>query len=218
MRIKQPLIKSNYQLIRIWFEFYKLALRDSRLNNNFKKTKKYYEPWGNVTNLKFDEWYKSHEHLFILKITEIKKIPKNKNALNVSIPLSQTITESLKQLKALLKEKQSENRPNSYEFTKGIKIKGKTLYEIQLIYTIWVDLKKPPINTKFISEVVNRLKNRPRSKWVPYIIQIQPKKLRDGTFEYSDEQIRQMRRYIKKAENICYSVSLGQFPGRSTLN
>lgn len=215
---KRVLIKSNYQLIRLWFEFYKLALKDDRLTQNFEKTKKYYQPWGDVSDIKFDDWYKSHSHLFLLKITEIKRVPRNKNVLNVSIPLSQTITESLRQLKELLLEKQSENRPNSYEFTKGININGKTLYEIQLIYTIWLDLNKPPINTKFIYEVVTRLRNRPRAKWVPYIVQIQPKKLRDGSFEYTDDQIRQMRRYIKKAEQICHSVSLGQFPGKSSLN
>ena len=216
--IKRPQIKSNYQLIRLWFEFYKLALKDDRLSLNFETTKKYYQPWGDVSDIKFDDWYKSHSHLFLLKITEIKRVPRNKNVLNVSIPLSQTITESLRQLKELLLEKQTENRPNSYEFTKGININGKTLYEIQLIYTIWLDLNKPPINTKFIYEVVTKLRNRPRSKWVPYIVQIQPKKLRDGSFEYTDDQIRQMRRYIKKAEQICHSVSLGQFPGKSSLN
>lgn len=216
--MKRVVVKSNYQLIRLWFEFYKLALKDDRLTQNFEKTKKYYQPWGDVSDIKFDDWYKSHSHLFLLKITEIKRVPRNKNVLNVSIPLSQTITESIRQLKELLLEKQSENRPNSYEFTKGININGKTLYEIQLIYTIWLDLNKPPINSKFIYEVVDRLRNRPRAKWVPYIVQIQPKKLRDGSFEYTDDQIRQMRRYIKKAEQICHSVSLGQFPGKSSLN
>ena len=215
---KRLQIKSNYQLIRLWFEFYKLALKEDRISLNFDKTKDYYQPWGDITDIKFDDWYKSHSHLFLLKISEITRVSKNKNVLNVSIPLSQTVTESLRQLKELLIEKQSENRPNSYEFTKGIKINGKTLYEIQLIYTIWLDLNKPPINSKFIYEVVTRLRNRPRAKWVPYIVQIQPKKLRDGSFEYSDEQIRQMRRYIKKAEKICQSVSLGQFPGKSSLS
>jgi hypothetical protein len=211
-------LKSNYQLIRLWFEFYKLALTDNRLFLNFEKTKKYYQPWGDITDIKFDDWYKSHSHLFLLKISEITRVSKNKNVLNVSIPLSQTVTESLRQLKELLVEKQSENRPNSYEFTKGIKINGKNLYEIQLIYTIWLDLNKPPINSKFIYEVVTRLKNRPRAKWVPHIIQFQPKRLGNERLEYTDEQIRQIRRHIKKAEKICQSVSLGQFPGKSSLS
>ena len=215
---KRVLIKSNYQLIRLWFEYYKLAIKDDRLNQNFIKTKEYYQPWGDLVSTNFDDWYKTHSHLFLLKTTEINRVSNNKNVLNVSIPLSQTITESLKQLKQLLIEKQKENRPNSYEFTKGVKINGKTLYEIQLIYTIWLSLNKPPINSKFINEVVIQLKNRPRAKWVPHIVQIQPKKLRNGSFEYSDEQIRQIRRYIKKAEKICNSVSLGKFPGKSSLS
>ena len=216
--MSRPQVKSNYQLIRLWFEFYKLALADDRLSLNLKKSKEFYRPWGDITELKFDDWYQSHSHLFLLKISEITRVSKNKNVLNVSIPLSQTVTESLRQLKVLLTEKQSENRPNSYEFTKGIKINGKNLYEIQLIYTIWLDLNKPPINSKFIYEVVTRLKNRPRSKWVPHIIQVQPTKLGGERFEYTSDQIRQIRQYIKKAEKICQSVSLGQFPGKSSLS
>ena len=107
----------------------------------------------------------------------------------------------------------SENRPNSYEFTKGIKINGTNLYEIQLIYTIWLELEKPPINVRFIHEVVTRLQNRPKSKWIPRILHLPPKSI-----QYSDDQVRQVRKYIKKAEKICYSVSLGQFPGKTSLS
>ena len=210
---KRPQVKSNYQLIRMWFEFYKLGLNNPELAENFKKTQKYYEPWGDVSNIKFDDWFKTHDHLFLLKTKEISRVSKNKNVLNVSIPLSQSITESLKQIKQLLLEKQTQNRPNSYEFTKGIKINGTNLYEIQLIYTIWLELDKPAINVKFIQEVVARLKNRPRSKWIPLILHIPPK-----SAQYSDDQVRQVRKYIKKAEKICYSVSLGQFPGKTSLS
>ena len=93
---KRVVIKSNYQLIRLWFEFYKLALTDNRLFTNLEKTKKYYQPWGDITDIKFDDWYKSHSHLFLLKISEITRVSKNKNVLSVSIPLSQTVTESLR--------------------------------------------------------------------------------------------------------------------------
>ena len=215
--MKQPVIKSNYQLIRLWFEFYKLSLQDKDLKDNLKKSKKYYEPWGDITNIKFDQWFVSHGDLFTIKVEEITQIPRNNTSLNISIPLSQSVTQSLKEIKQLLTKKKSSNRTMSYEFTKGVKINGKNLYEILIIYSIWLGSDKPAINSTFLLLITTVLRNRPRSHWVPYVIQIQPKKLRDGSFQYTDEQIRQVRRYIKKAEQICHSVSLGQFPGRSTL-
>lgn len=215
--MKQPVVKSNYQLIRLWFEFYKLSLQDQDLKDNLKKSKKYYKPWGDITNIKFDPWFVSHGHLFTIKVEEITQIPRNDTSLNISIPLSQSVTQSLKEIKQLLTKKKSSNRIISYEFTKGVKINGKNLYEILIVYTIWIGLNKPPINSNFLIHITKVLKNRPRSHWVPYVIQIQPKKIHNGSLEYTDEQIRQVRRYIKKAQLICQSVSCGSFPGRSTL-
>lgn len=227
--MKQPLIKSNYQKIRLWFEFYKLSLQDKDLKDNLKKSKKYYEPWGDVTNTKFDKWFESHEHLFTIKVQEITEIPRNNTSLNISIPLTQSVTQSLKEIKQLLTrtkvlrkrslgKKKTPEKTIKYEFTKGVKINGKNLYEILIIYSIWLGSGKPPINTTFLLLITNVLRNRPRSHWVPYVINTQPKKLPNGSFEYTDEQIRSIRRYIKKAKLICQSVSRGSFPGRSTLN
>jgi hypothetical protein len=44
----QPQIKSRKQHIRLWFEFYKLALDDPALQDNLAKVRPFYEPWGEV--------------------------------------------------------------------------------------------------------------------------------------------------------------------------
>lgn len=41
-----PQIKSRRQHIRLWFEFYKLALDDPDLQDNLAKVRTFYEPWG----------------------------------------------------------------------------------------------------------------------------------------------------------------------------
>ena len=41
-----PKIKSRKQLIRIWFEFYKLCLDDPQFRRNLKMSRPFYEPWG----------------------------------------------------------------------------------------------------------------------------------------------------------------------------
>ena len=50
--------------IRIWFEFYKLALNDPKLSKEIEKSKEYYSHWGDVKNSKFDKWWNDHKALF----------------------------------------------------------------------------------------------------------------------------------------------------------
>jgi hypothetical protein len=215
----RPKIQSSIQLIRLWFEFYKLALRDSSLKENIKKSKKYYESWGNVKSKKFDAWFLIHEHLFTTKVEEIKEMPKHHSTINISIPLNQPIKRSIEEVRKILSIRKKEINPSGYNFTKGKRIFGPNLYQILLFYTIWLDLNKPPINYDFISNVFRKLKNRPKSHWVPYIIQTEPKRDKNGF--YLDDKgnlLRSVRRYIDQGKKVCHSVSLGEFPGRSTLN
>ena len=46
-----PQIKSHRQHIRLWFEFYKLALDDQALQGNLAKVSAFNEPWGDPREL-----------------------------------------------------------------------------------------------------------------------------------------------------------------------
>jgi hypothetical protein len=59
-----PQIKSRRQHIRLWFEFYKLALDDPALQDNLVKVPNFYEPWGDPRGLDFRIWWKDHGYLF----------------------------------------------------------------------------------------------------------------------------------------------------------
>jgi hypothetical protein len=230
----QPQIKSTRQHIRLWFEWYRICFRDPSLKGNLRKSKKFYESWGDVSSIKFDDWWKTHKDLFgETRVEEISKVSNKSNVLNLSIPLNQPVSKVIGEVRELVTDKQTERlkelglldkRSKSkvptyglYELTKGVEIRGRTHYEIQLMYQIWLDMEKPPINTEFCSEVVHRLKNRPRSNWTPYLLQQEPSPDRKGNLRYDENQLRQVRRYIKKGEKICQSVSLGEFPGRTRL-
>ena len=71
------------------------------------------------------------------------------------------------------------------------------------------------MNTAYCMEVVGRLRSRPKSNWIPYLLQIEPQPDRKENLRYSEDQLRQVRRYLKKGENGCKNVSLGKFPGKS---
>jgi len=227
-------INTQKQYIRMWFEFYRMALIDDDLKENIKRSKLFYKPWGDVSSIKFDHWWKEHKSLFGISMTrEINRVSNHANSLNVSIPLNQPVSKTIRELKNIIEKKQDERLKElglnakslktksvtygNFEVTHGVEIRGKTLYEIQLMYKIWLDMGKPAINTEYCMEVVNKLRSRPRARWIPYLLQEKPVKDRKGNLRYSDDQIRQVRRYINKGKKVCESVSKGEFPGRNSL-
>ncbi len=219
---------SRKQHIRMWFEFYKLSLIDPDLSDNIKKSSDFYKPWGDIQSIKFDDWWKDHNDLFgITKVEEIKRVSNHPNSLNVSIPLNQTVTNSIKELRTMIEDKQIERMTElgidpsnkktttvgfgQYEFTKGVEVRGRTLNEILVIYKIWISLGKPPVNMDLIKTINKTLRSRPKSQWVPMIM------IDEDPEDYLN-LIRQVRRLIKRGQKIIESVSKGQFPGKSTLS
>jgi hypothetical protein len=98
----------------------------------------------------------------------------------------------------------------TYELTSGVEIRGKVLHEILVVYQYWIELDRPAINWDFIEKVHALLSSRAKSKWVPtFMVELDPMD--------KSNVIRQMRRRISRGKKLCVSVSLGQFPGKSTL-
>jgi len=232
--MKQPQIKSNKQLYRLWFEFLKMAHKEPDLANNLAASSDYYAAWGNVPDQLFDPWWKEHKHLFgTTYVQEVERVTAADNVLFVAIPLNQPASRSVADVKALIEGKQRAKLKEQgqepatvkslsaafgkYSFTQGVEIRGKVLYEVQLMYGIWQDMGKPAVNTAFITEVVNRLRSRPRSNWTPYLLQIDPMPDKKGNLRYDEGQIRQVRRYLKKGYAVCEAVSRGEFPGKIHL-
>ena len=233
--MKQPQIKSNKQLYRLWFEFLKMSHKEPNLSDNLEVAAEYYADWGNVRDQLFDPWWKTHKHLFgTTYVKEVDRVQAVENVIYVAIPLNQPATRSISDIKALIEDKQRTklieqgHDPETvkslsaafgkYSFTQGVEIRGKVLYEIQLMYGIWQQLGKPAVNTAFITEVVNRLRSRPRSNWTPYLLQIDPMPDKKGNLRYDEGQIRQVRRYLKKGYAVCEAVSTGIFPGKVSLS
>lgn len=232
--MKQPQIRSNKQLYRLWFEFLKMAHKEPDLASNLLASSDYYADWGNVRDQLFDPWWKEHKHLFgITYVQEVERVTTTNNVIYVAIPLNQPASRSVADVKALIENKQRAKLIEQgqdpeilkslsaafgkYSFTQGVEIRGKVLYEIQLMYGIWQDMGKPAVNAAFITEVVNRLRARPKSKWKPYLLQIDPMTDKKGNLRYDEGQIRQVRRYLKKGYNVCKAVSYGDFPGLARL-
>lgn len=231
--MSQPQIKSRRQHIRLWFEFYKLALSDPTLAENIEKSRNFYAPWGDCLTTKFDVWWKEHADLFGATAVEvISRVKAHPNVLNVAIPLNLPVSKTLRAVEELVEAAQKRRllelgiNPRTrkskatgfgdYEFTAGVEIRGKTLNEDLIVYSIWLSLNRPAINPRFGNQVVKALQKRPRAAWMPKALKDDSIK-RNGEIEFSDEQIRQLRRHVKRGEAVCKAVSRGEFPGRSRI-
>ena len=223
-----PIVKSRKQHIRLWFEFYKLVLDEAELQANLLTTGNFYMPWGDCHQLKFQDWWKDHAYLFGgTEVESISRINKHPNLLSLAIPLNLPIAQTLPQIKAIIEERQRQRfielgmEPEGAKSLKSgfgryninvKELRGRTLHEAHVIYCIWLEHNKPPINSAFLQVVRDQLLTRPRAKWLPSFLQRGAETDRNGNLRFTEEQIRQTRRSINKAREVCGAVSKGRFP------
>ena len=95
------------QPYRIWFDYLKTCLNDNVLSK--KVNREHYKSWNLnlVKTLKFDTWYKSHEHLFVDVNTQMKISTgtKNPNSVLVEIPVNYSITKVQREIGKILDKK-----------------------------------------------------------------------------------------------------------------
>lgn len=225
--MKRPAVKSRRQHIRIWFEFYKLALVDPDLFANLERSRSIYEPWGDCRSVKFDDWWRAHSDLFSTRVEVAKSVRQNPNILTVSIPLNQPASSIKKEVMELVEAAQKDwwtargvdpstlkslaTSAGSYAFT-AKEIRGDTINETLLIYSRWRYDGCPPINSDFCLRLIEYMRSRPRSKWIPMMLLETPLPNHKGQLTFDDDLLRKVRRKRDEGKAICEAVSLGRFP------
>jgi hypothetical protein len=210
--------------IRIWFEFYKLALNNKNLSKEIEASKDYYKDWGNVKETTFDKWWNIHKTLFDeVTLREIQEVDNDPSAIYLKVPLGLPLTDLVSRFSKLISEKQSQTRKvetkkktkaasvSQYSFTPGTEFRADRNYDVLLIYRdVYLKNGCPPINNRFIQKVKDFYEGRRSSKRnkLPIVF---------ASFDPKDENdtiIRNCRRYIKSAERLMLAAAKGDFPGR----
>ena len=223
-------MKSKKQHIRLWFECLQICHSDPQYAENLKQSKDFYEEWGDVTNIKFDDWWKDHNYLFNeVMVKEVSKVSNSPNTMTLSIPLNENVSTIIKDVKRIVEQKQSDrlielgedqsNRKSKrlgigkYSFTQK-EIKGLFHYQNLEMYKIFLRLDRPPINRNFLIEVRKSFDSRSRSQLrrtmgtLPQMSQFDRYKT-NSDFE---DVIRSVRRSLKGIEKTLNNVSNGRFP------
>lgn len=218
---------SPKQHIRIWFEFYKLALDDPALASQVEASRTYYEPWGDLRGITFDRWWPSHSHLFDgSRVTVADSIEPSPAALFVRVPLGLAPSDAGQQVAELVQARQNLKRAaagaaagksskigfSRFQLSTDAEFRGRSAEAaLQLYRDIFIPLGRPPIGAGLAGDVTAFYRQRLRRKMPLTALS------REQTTDFSDDQIRQLRRVIQRAEALTRAAALGDFPlGRTS--
>ena len=208
---------------RLWFEYLRVARNSTRtqVRGALKQSAPFYAPWGDISTAKFDQWWKEKASLFEEKYgvrrLSAGELPSNPESLIVEIPLSRSATVLLKDVKPLIQEafatqarafKKSKKVPTSvYRLTEGAEPKLLAVREMLTVYRDVYLKNKDLRGTDLLDKVHALYLGRKRRAKVP--TPLLPDK-------YGDKSVamRNMRRYITKAQRVMLNVANGQFPGK----
>ncbi len=227
-------MRSKKQRIRLWFECLQICHSQPEFSDSLVKSKDFYKEWGDVTNIKFDDWWKDHKYLFQDEyVREVNRVSNSPNTITLSIPLNEKWSVITSEVKKIVEQRQIEKlvemdmNPDQlksknlslgkYGFTQK-EIKGLFHYVNLEMYKIYLHLGKPPINSEFLYNVRVSFESRKRSKLKTNVTTIPTmKQFENSRWKYEksgdfEKQIRMVRRSLKGVEKTLTNVSKGRFP------
>lgn len=219
------------QHIRLWFECLQICHSQNEYSDNLKKSEDFYDEWGDVTNIRFDDWWKEKRYIFDdVYVREVNRVSQSPNTITLSIPLNEKISVITTEVKKIVEKKQTEKLIEmgkdpkqskskdlgigKYSFSQK-EIKGLFHYINLEVYKIYLRLNKPPINRNFIIEIRKSFDNRQRSQLKRSMMnlpQLDEFETKYRTNVDLDDVIRSVRRSIRGVEKTLLNVSKGKFP------
>ncbi len=218
-----PLKKEFY---RIWFEFYKISLKSTNkeILKNLKKSDDFYASWGDIERTTFNDWWDSHKHLFqeqSVSILEENSIKKYSDSLILEVPMNQSTTVLLKNIRKLIDEEQKKRNRQKKKYrviTTQFEMSDRSEPKLVILKDVLNVYRDVYLNNsllrgkRLLNEVHKYYKRRKRKDH-----QKIPKSIDD--FGSTNEQVingvlRNLRRWIQWGEKITENVSRGEFPGK----
>ncbi len=205
--------KENY---RLWFEFYKLCKQSKKthIQINLEKLEDFYNSWGEVTTVKFDAWWKTHQHLFnepMIKVLPDISMRQTADSLLIEVPLNQStsaISITIKQIiethTQMVKRKRTKRFTGTYSLSENSQPK---LDEIREVLNFYKDVYLPNARISM-------------SKLYPFVKDYYAKKKRELPHSLDDRKnsfknvIRNLLRWKTKGDAYMENVSKGVFPGK----
>jgi hypothetical protein len=227
-RTMKSALSYRREAFRLWFEYLRLAHRSTKpdVQDALKQSESFYAPWGDATKTKFDDWWKEKGYLFedkyVVRRLKAGEMPIDPDAIIVEIPLTQSPKVLLDRVKKLISESsatpqqmyvKSKKRPTSqFQLTAGAEPKLTTVREMLTVYRD-VHLKNPTLRGKQLLYAIEQHylgRKQKRFAKIPDPLRLP----RDAKPDKVDYVLRNLRRYIDKAEQVMLNVANGEFPGK----
>lgn len=182
----------------------------------------FYAPWEMNKGEKWNDWWKTHSHLFEEKFTvrelKVGEKPLDPTALIIEVPLIQSPTILTQKARTIIqtafnahekKKKKGKTQATAYyKLSEGSEPKFDAIREMLSVYRD-VYLRNSNLRgEKLLDAAHSYYTGRKNKKWnkVPMTLRYDG----DGN---KIRAMRNLRRYIQKAEQVVLNVARGQFPG-----
>jgi hypothetical protein len=209
---------------RLWYEALRLARAsaDPEVRRALGASAAFYAPWGD-TGGRFDAWWKDHARLFEERY-QVRRLgageaPADPDALVIEVPLTAATTELARRARAIIREaragqerdarrSKSKRRPTAtYRLTEGSEPKLRAVRDALTVYRD-VYMRDPRLRGKKLLDAVHAFyAGRKKSRRIPM-----PLEVSGGDTTVA---MRNLRRYIQRAERIVLNAARGEFPGRT---
>jgi len=213
--------------VKYWFEYLRLAHQshDPKIIQSLNANKSFYKEWGNYLNTSFDDWWKSHAHLF-RELSKVKRLQSNdeieENSFSFQVPFTYAPTTASKIFKEMyerefearrtVKKKLKKVYGGTFSLTVDDLKVDRMRYYLHYTKNVYLPLKNSDgrVTTKqFIKkaeEVFSKVKKLTKSSDKSRI----PFQTSSKVYE---NQNRNARRYNIYSDNLLFNVAKGIFPG-----
>jgi len=217
-------LAARKEAFRLWYEYLKIAQVSSnrKIKDALTIHGPFYARWDMDNADRFDTWWKNHAHLFEEKLS-IQKLengaqPTDPNSLVLEIPLTEAPSVLIKKVKSFIqtafdemerKSRKAKKSPTaSFRLTEGSEPKLDAVREMLSVYRD-VYLKNSQLRGEKLLEAAHKYYlGRKNKRWAKV-----PMALMYDTDGDKIRAMRNLRRYIQKAELVVLNVARGQFPG-----
>jgi hypothetical protein len=218
MALKRHPLIARKEILRLWYEFYRLALKstDKGVQAALKKSQNLYAPWEVKLDEAFDDWWQTHEQLFREQVSSIRIFDADEvrtdSNLYVVIPkrlAHKAIVEGIQRLLAIedpTARGQRRKVPPQHRYApteiQGLKIESLRLL-LALMQHVFADTTlrgQSLVDRVRVYFSVERYKRKQNTIPQPF----------QGTSEHVSRNI---RRYRQRGKKLLLNVASGKFPG-----
>jgi hypothetical protein len=218
--------------VRHWFNFLRLALKstDPQVQSNLVQSAQFYEKWGDITSVSFEDWWKSNSYLFHQRQNfEVLSadVHTDEDFLYLKVPYSLSPTAAAKVFTRVYREQQSKRRTGKvkrdyhgeYALTpaefQAVNFRYYTLFAEKVYVPLLLKTGKKPVTKDMVALAKDKFKTSV-SKTESKSYDVKKQRIAPFRQDIDDDYAalsRTATRYRLIVENLIRNVSLGVFPG-----